>query len=89
VDKPDDALKGLINAGFRARATQVVGIKLDHKPGGLHKILKIMESHGISVEYIYDYLSAGDVETVTIIAKLENQDTVVNTLKNAGVEFTD
>ena len=89
VDKPEDALNGLVAAGFRARKTQVVGVKLDHKPGGLHRILKIMEQNGISVEYIYDYLSAGDAETVTIIAKLENQDKAVNTLKEAGVEFTD
>ena len=89
VDKPGDALNGLVGAGFRARVTKVVGIKLDHKPGGLHRILKIMERNGISVEYIYDYLSAGDAETVTIIAKLENQRQAVDTLKNAGVEFTD
>ena len=87
VDAPDAACACLKDAGFRVKETPVVGIVLDHKPGGLHKVLKLMDDRGISVEYLYDYLSAGDAEKVTIIAKLENQDDAVAVLKDAGIEF--
>ena len=87
VDDPESALASLKTAGFRVRETSVVGILLEHKPGGLHKVLKKMEEKNISVEYIYDCLYAGDGEYVTIIVKLEKQDEAVDALKASGVRF--
>ena len=87
VDKPDEAFSCLNAAGLRVRETAVIGIVLDHKPGGLHRVLKMMDDNDISVEYLYDYMSAGDSDKVTIIAKLTNQEQAVAVLKDAGMEF--
>jgi len=87
VDKPEDAFNSLNSAGFRVRETAVVGIMLDHKPGGLHRVLKLMDDNDISVEYLYDYMTAGDHGKVTVIAKLTNQEQAVAILTDAGMEF--
>ena len=87
VDKTEEAVLALTANGFRAKQTQVVGILLDHKPGALHAALKTMEDNGISIEYMYDYLSDGPSDTATLIAKLTNQDEAVALMKKAGVRF--
>ena len=87
VDRPADALSALKASGFMVRETPVVGLKIDHKPGGLHRVLKLMEEYGIFIEYMYDLLSADTSETATIIAKLANQDKAVETMKKLGADF--
>jgi len=87
VDRPADALSALKASGFMVRETPVVGLKIDHKPGGLHRVLKLMEEYGIFIEYMYDLLSADTSDTATIIAKLANQDEAVETMKKLGADF--
>lgn len=45
-----DALK---EEGFTVGETDVVAIKVEDKPGGLHRILHIIEAAGLNVEYMY------------------------------------
>jgi len=89
VDKPAEALTALTASGFRVRETPVVGLSLEHKPGGLHRVLKLMEKNNIFIEYIYDFLSAGTSETATIVAKLENQDEAVAKMRKLEIKFSD
>jgi len=41
VDKPDEGMKVLKEAEFTAKLTDVIGIILDDKPGGLKKVMDI------------------------------------------------
>lgn len=62
VNKPEAALKA---KGISVHITDVVAVIVPHKPGGLHKTLKILSSEGISVEYMYAF-AMGDRATVII-----------------------
>ena len=42
VNKPEEAMKVLKANGFAANLTDVVIVEVEHKPGGLAKILKIL-----------------------------------------------
>ena len=53
VDKPDHAVDVLHKEGFTIRENTVIACEVEDKPGGLHKILKLLADGGISVEYMY------------------------------------
>lgn len=56
VDKPDEAKKVLAESGVVVKVTEVIGVAIDDKPGGLAAILSLLKEGGISVEYMYAFL---------------------------------
>jgi hypothetical protein len=55
VDKPDEAHRKLGELGFVNNFTEVIGVKMKDRPGGLKDIAKIMGDAGINIEYSYAY----------------------------------
>ncbi len=55
VGRPELALKVLKENGFSVNTTEVIGIIVPHKPGGLHQALKILSSHNVSIDYMYAF----------------------------------
>ena len=55
VDKHDEAQAALKAKGITVGRTGVVAVEVSHSPGGLNKILKILEGGGINVEYMYGF----------------------------------
>lgn len=64
--KPELAEQVLKEQGFAVKITDVIGLIVPHKPGGLHKALQILTDNGISIEYMYAFASADDRATVVI-----------------------
>ena len=50
--KASDTLK---NRGFTIGKTDVVAVEVEDRPGGLHKILEVLNSSQINVEYMYAF----------------------------------
>jgi hypothetical protein len=65
VDVPETAETVLKEKGFSVHINDVIGLVVPHEPGGLHRVLKILSSGGISVEYMYAF-AMGDRATVII-----------------------
>jgi hypothetical protein len=65
VNKPEVAEATLKAKGISVHGTDVIALVVPHKPGGLHRALKILSSEGISVEYMYAF-AMGDRATVII-----------------------
>lgn len=65
VNKPEAAEATLKSKGISVHGTDVIALVVPHKPGGLHRALKILSSEGISVEYMYAF-AMGDRATVII-----------------------
>ena len=57
VDRPDEALSLLKNAGFTVREDAVICIDLPDQPGGLAGVLKIVAEAGVNIEYVYSLVS--------------------------------
>ncbi len=53
VDKPEQALQILRNAGLTARQTEVICVNVPHRPGGLGSVLQLFTQAGINIEYMY------------------------------------
>lgn len=57
VDRPDDSLAILTDAGFTVRIDDVVCIDLPDVPGGLSSVLKIVADAGVNIEYVYSLIA--------------------------------
>lgn len=68
VDRPDEAISVLKQAGFTVREDEVICIDLPDQPGGLAGVLRIVAEAGVNIEYVYSLVSTfvvvnvGDVD---------------------------
>ena len=56
VDKPEEAKTVLRESGVIVKVTDVIGVAIDDKPGGLAAVLELLKEGGVSVEYLYAFL---------------------------------
>jgi hypothetical protein len=71
VDQPDKTLKALRDAGFTARATEVLAVEVEDKPGGLAKVMEIFKQNQVNIEYLYVSLEKNKDKAV-VIFKVED-----------------
>lgn len=55
VDKPEEGKKILENQGFTVKFTPIIGVELEDQPGGLSKILHILDKNDINLDYLYAF----------------------------------
>ena len=80
--KAVDALK---NRGFTVGKTDVVAVEVEDKPGGLHRILGILQQAEINVEYMYAFVNQSGSNAVMIF-RFDNIDNAVNLLEENNVK---
>ena len=56
VDKPQDALEALKAHQFVASVTDIVAVEVGDHPGGLAKVLKVLDENKINIEYMYAFV---------------------------------
>ncbi|MEG2188211.1 MAG: ACT domain-containing protein [Christensenella sp.] len=83
VSDPMAALKIVKEAGFTASVTEVLGIEVDDKPGGLAQVLKILHDNEISVEYLYSFVGTRS-DNALIIFRVDETEKAYTALKDAG-----
>lgn len=79
VSDPERAKTVLKASGFSANLTEVIAVKLPHKMGMIHCLLKVLAEAGISVEYMYA-LSSGDIGSM--ILKVSEPKKALDALQN-------
>lgn len=85
VDKPEDAAAMLREAGFLVDITDVLGIKIPDRPGGLHDILAVLADAGVAVEYAYAF--GGDAAgEACLILKVDDLQRAMPVLRDSGVD---
>lgn len=83
VPDPDGTLALFRSKGITASKTAVTGCKLPDAPGALYTVLKTLCDAGISVEYIYAFITRRD-EDAYVIVRVENNDKAQEVLQKAG-----
>lgn len=84
----EKAKKVLEEAGFVVNVTEVVAIEVEDKPGGLAKILEIIEQAGINIEYMYAFtFRSGD--KAVIVFRFDEPDKAINALAERGINVLD
>ena len=68
VDKYDDALRALRDAGYRAVTQDTLLIRLDDKPGALAAIALRLKEAGIDLRSMHIVRRTGNVSIATLVA---------------------
>lgn len=83
VRDPEEVAKLLREIGFITKINKVLAIAVDDRPGGLAKPLSLLSEKGISVEYLYAFMSKSDAGALVILRtdKREEAEAALQTAK--------
>jgi hypothetical protein len=88
VDEKEKAVAALKDNGFTVGKTQVVAVEVEDRPGGLHRILEILKSNDLNVEYMYAYVKH-TAQNAIMIFRFDNVTAAIQTLQAQGVTVID
>lgn len=88
VSDPDKAVKVLKAIGMVVKSTEVIAAVVEDKPGGLTQTLKVLESNGINVEYIYAFIGKNE-KGATVVIKVDKAKEAAKVLGTADIELID
>lgn len=84
LDKPDQAVEVLKQAGFTVSCTPVIAIAISDQPGTLDDALAKLSETGVSMEYIYAYVGRSSSDAVVVI-RVQEPDTVLAKFEESGI----
>jgi hypothetical protein len=84
VDKNEEAVKALGDAGFTLRQTSVAAVEIDDVPGSLAKLMELFQKSQVNIEYLYASLE-GKAGKAVVIFKLEDHEKGSKILKENGL----
>ncbi len=83
AEKADRALK---RTGWTVRRTRVAAVEVRDEPGGLLKILDLMDSVGINIEYMYAFANPNPGQAIMIF-RFDPMDDAIDALKEKGMRL--
>lgn len=86
VNKPDEAFTVLKEAGFTVSITDVIAVEVQDEPGGLGKVLKLLEQAGINIEYLYAFLEKSSNDAL-VVFRVEQIDEAITLLTENKVNI--
>ena len=89
VDDNEKAKKVLSDIGVVAKTTDVIAVYIDDKAGGLASILKLITEAGVSVEYMYAFLSRKDSSKALMVLKADDEEKAKDVLLANNVPLYD
>ncbi|MBQ3847432.1 MAG: ACT domain-containing protein [Clostridia bacterium] len=84
VNRPDEAEKVLKESGFTVSKTDVLAIAIDDTAGSLAGALRMLTDSGISIEYIYAFVTR-KADCAMVVLKIEDEARAVELFKANGV----
>jgi len=85
VGRPDASADVLRKNGFAVRITDVVGMIVPHRPGGLYKALQIISGNGIAIDYMYAFAS-GDGKA-SVVIRADSLEHIITVLQEHKLEL--
>ena len=73
-------------AGFVVKVTEVLAIEVADEPGGLSRILEIVDRAGLNIEYMYAFTEKRGAKAA-LVFRFENPDVAQQVLKANGVNL--
>jgi hypothetical protein len=80
------ALEILKDAGYVTAINQVIAVSVDDKPGGLATVLRLLSDHGVSIEYVYAFITH-ELGRAFVIIRADDNAQALEVLKKHGVKF--
>ena len=72
VDDVYKAATVLKDAGYIHSVTSVLGVRIPNVPGGVNKVLNILENAGINIEYMYAFLGKKEKNHAYMIFRVQD-----------------
>ncbi|MBQ9903813.1 MAG: acetolactate synthase [Synergistaceae bacterium] len=87
VDDVMGTANTLRDAGFVASLTDVLAVEVPNVPGGLNKVLEVIDGAGVNVEYMYAILGNKKSDTAYMIFRVNDNEKASGALKASGVKI--
>lgn len=84
VPDPEKAKSALEKENFVVKINEVIAVEVHDEPGGLEKILEILNKSDINVEYIYAFVEKKG-EKAIVVLRTEDIDAGIKALESDGV----
>ncbi|HAK97472.1 MAG TPA: amino acid-binding protein [Planctomycetes bacterium] len=69
---------------FVAQETEVIAIEVEDRPGGLHRILDVLDKAGINIEYMYAFVEKKK-DNAIVVFKIDACREAVEVLSKNGI----
>jgi hypothetical protein len=86
VDDTEKAKGVLKENGFTVGKTEVIAVEVSDTPGGLARILNVMRTEGINVEYMYAFVQQSGGNAL-IIFRFDELEKAITVLQKAGIRI--
>lgn len=86
VNKTGTALSVLEQAGFTVNTTDVIGVMVPDRPGGLSGVLQLLADHEINVEYLYSFVRQSE-QGALIIFRVTDPPAAFALFQSEGIEM--
>ena len=84
VDNPDRCLAVLKSRAFVAQVTEVIAVEVEDKPGGLARILEVLDQDNVNVEYMYAYVEKTR-DNAIVICRIDDRERALQILEKNGI----
>ena len=88
ADDPVKAQAVLADAGHTANIRTVTAFAVPDQPGGLAKVLSLLESRGVNIEYLYALVTTATDKAYTVM-RTDEPEIAESILKSSGIELLD
>ncbi len=88
VDDVDKAKSILKEIGIISKTTDVLAVYIDDRAGGLAEVLKDISEAGISIEYMYAFLSKTEGKALMVL-KADDEEGAEIVLRQHGISIAD
>ena len=84
VNEPDKADEVCRKAGLMTALTEVLAVKIEDRPGSFSEAMQFLACAGVSIDYMYAFLTPGDEKHACIIIIATPTELAEKLLINAG-----
>ncbi|MGI6199791.1 MAG: ACT domain-containing protein [Christensenellales bacterium] len=84
VSDTDKALQVIKQAGMTASVTEVLAVAVPDEPGGLNRVMTLLDQEGISVEYLYSFVRTS-CDDALILFRVEELDRAIQAIQKGGI----
>ena len=86
--EPERAKKILDDAGHAANVREITAFAVPDTPGGLAKVLSLLEGRGVNIEYLYALITGESGKAYTVM-RTDNTEETEKLLTANGIELLD
>ena len=86
TNDPEASLQALQESGFTVSVTDVIAVEIEDKPGGLHRVLDILQQANINIEYLYAFIQK-NANAALVVFRVEQLDEAINVLQQNQINI--